>query len=452
VPTDLPTLERLLRLRGPMGLAAIAEAMDCSTKTVQRLVASAGDAAIAAGQTRRRRIAWRRDIRGQRLALPLYRIDTEGRPQAIGLLRPTAPAGCHVEASEAAWPMAEEARDGWYDGLPYPVYDLRPQGFLGRAWARQQGPALGLPTDPRQWDDDALLLSLSALGTDLPGDLLLGDDALRRHLDARLQPSTVLPAHGLPAAYAELAERAMAGALPGSSAGGEFPKFTVARERDGMATPHCVVKFSGADDSATVQRWRDLLVCEHLAAEALGAEAARSRLLVHAGRHFLESERFDRVGAAGRRGVISLESANAGLVGATGDDWTQVGRALTQRGLLSTSDADCIAVRQCFGRLIGNTYMHGGNLGFFCTGSGLSLAPSYDQLPMRYAPLAGGEVLSPPLAPTLPLPAERDPWLKAAPRALAFWRAAAADERISAPFRALCGANADRLAHAMTLA
>lgn len=158
------------------------------------------------------------------------------------------------------------------------------------------------------------------------------------------------------------------------------------------------------------------------------------------------------MGAQGRRGVVSLESANAGLVGATGDDWTQVARALAQRGLLPPSDAARVAERQCFGQLIGNTDMHGGNLGFFYDASGLSLAPSYDQLPMRYAPLAGGEVLSPPLTPSLPLPAEREPWLRAAPRALAFWQQAAQDERISAPFRELCGTNAGTLARAMTLA
>lgn len=449
---DLAAFERLLRLRGPLGLGDMAVALNCSTKTVQRLVGSAGDAVVAAGQTRRRRVAWRRDLRGQRLAVPVYRLDADGRPQSVGMLRPVAPSGCHFEPLSPAWPTADESRDGWYDGLPYPLYDLRPQGFLGRAWARRHAPALRLPTDPRQWDDDALLLSLSTLGDDLPGDLLLGDEALRRCLDMRLQATPGLPEASLGAAYADLADRAMAGALPGSSAGGEFPKFTAARERPDMATPQCVVKFSGADESATVQRWRDLLVCEHLAAQALGDDAARTRLLSRGGRHFLESERFDRVGAHGRRGVLSLESVNAGLVGAPADDWTQVAGALAARGLLGPADAERVAERQIFGQLIGNTDMHGGNLGFFCTAAGFTLAPSYDQLPMRYAPLAGGEVTSPPLTPSLPLPAVRDRWHRMAPCALAFWRAAAADPRISPAFRAVCEANGDTLARAMELA
>lgn len=448
----LPALEHLLRLRGPLGLGEAAAALGCSVKTVQRLVAAAGEAIVAAGRTRRRRLAWRRDFRGQRIASPVYRIDAEGRAQSVGVLRPIWPHGCHFEAAVPAWPTPEEAGDGWYAGLPYPLYDLRPQGFLGRAFARQHAAALNLPPDPRQWDDDALLLGLSQFGDDLPGDLLLGDTALRRFLDARLQQAPPLPESGQVETYAHLATQAMQGALPGSSAGGEFPKFTVAREHPGMRTPHCVVKFSGADDSATVQRWRDLLVCEHLAAQALGQHSAPTRLLVHAGRHFLESERFDRIGPAGRRGVVSLESINAGLVGLAGDDWTSVTASLATLGWLSHADAERAAERQLFGRLIGNSDMHGGNLGFFFSGEQLSLAPSYDQLPMRYAPQPGGDVLSPALVPQLPLPAERDRWQRVAPQALAFWQAAAVDARISAPFRQLCAANAEALARATALA
>lgn len=451
--TDLPSLETLLRPRGPLGLADIAAALNCSTKTAQRLIATAGDAVVAAGQTRRRRIAWRREVRGQRMEAAVYRIDADGRPQPVGLLRPIWPQGCHLDTTAAAWPAPQEARDGWYDGLPYPLYDLRPQGFLGRAFARRHATELALPPDPRDWGDDALLLCWSAFGDDLPGELLVGDTALRRFLDARLADAPPLVDAELPHAYAALALQALDGALPGSSAGGEFPKFTVARTLPGMATPHCVVKFSGADNSTTVQRWRDLLVCEHLAAQALGeAEAARTRLLAQGGRHFLESERFDRIGAGGRRGVVTLESANAGLVGEASNDWTRVAATLSARGLLSSADAERVTERQLFGQLIANSDMHGGNLGFFHDAGGLRLAPSYDQLPMRYAPQAGGEVLSPPLAPTLPLPAERERWQRVAPRALGFWRAAAEDERISAGFRALCTDNAAALDRAIGLA
>ncbi|MEO6279532.1 type II toxin-antitoxin system HipA family toxin YjjJ [Roseateles sp.] len=449
---DLPSLERLLRPRGPMGLAEIAASLGCSTKTAQRLIATAGDAAMAAGQTRRRRIAWRREIRGLRVEAPVYRIDAEGRPQRVGVLRPIWPQGCHLEGIAPARPTQMQATDGWHDGLPYPLYDLRPQGFLGRAFARRHAPGLSLPPDPRDWDDDALLLGLSAFGDDLPGELIVGDAALRRFLDARLNQAWPIFEAELLAAYTALAAQAMDGGLPGSSAGGEFPKFTAARELPGMVTPHCVVKFSGADDSATVQRWRDLLVCEHLAAGVLREQSARTRLLVHEGRHFLESERFDRIGPHGRRGVVSLASVNAGLVGEATDDWARVAKALAGLGLLSPQDAERAAERQLFGQLIANSDMHGGNLGFFHDAAGLRLAPSYDQLPMRYAPLAGGEVLTPPLVAALPMPAERERWQRVAPLALAFWQTAAEDQRISTGFRELCAGNAATLDRAMALA
>lgn len=451
---DLAAFERLLRPQGPSALADIASALATSTKTVQRLVAAAGDAVVAAGQTRRRRVAWRRPLRGVLAALPLYRIDAEGRPQPVGQLRPVWPQGCHLalDADAAAWPQADATRDGWHDGLPYPLYDLRPQGFLGRAFAREHAERLALPADPRAWGDDDILLALADWGVDLPGNLLLGDAALRRALDARLQPPAPLEGDALAAAYTTRAEQALDGGAAGSSAAGEFPKFLTSRALPGAATTEVVVKFSGADDSPPAQRWRDLLVCEQLAAQTLGDNAARCRLLAVGGRHFLESERFDRIGRFGRHGVLSLECVNAGLVGDAGNDWPRVCQALAAQGLLPALDAERAAERQCFGRLIGNTDMHGGNLGFFVQADGLHLAPSYDQLPMRYAPQPGGDVTSPPLAPTLPLPAERERWLRMAPQALSFWQAAAADTRISDGFRTLCAGNAAALAHAMTLA
>ena len=452
MPADLSSLERLLRPRGPTGLAEVATELGCTTKTVQRLIASAGDAVVAAGHTRRRRIAWARPVRGLLLDLPVYRIDAEGRPQEVARLRPIWPQGCLVEATTPPWPVPDEARDGWYGGLPYPLYDMRPQGFLGRAFARHHASSLTLPTDPREWDDDAILLGLSAQGDDLPGDLLIGDAALRRFLARRMQPARAAADRELPDLYAASASSALDGVSAGSSAAGEFPKFLTSRSLPGAATPEVIVKFSGADDSPSAQRWRDLLVCEYLAGDALGSDAARTRLLAFAGRHFLESERFDRVGLHGRRSVISLECANAGLVGEPSNDWTRVATALNRIGLLSAADLERVAERQIFGRLIGNSDMHGGNLGFFVEPAGLSLAPSYDQLPMRYAPQPGGDVAAPPLAPELPLPAEHGHWRRSAPRALGFWRAASADARISAEFRNLCARNADALGRAIELA
>lgn len=217
-------------------------------------------------------------------------------------------------------------------------------------------------------------------------------------------------------------------------------------------TPAVILKFSGANDSPTAQRWRDLLVCEQVAGEALGSDAARTRLLAFAGRHFLKSERLDRIGMQGRRGVSSLECANAGQVGEPSNDLTRVATALSRLGLLPAADLLRVAERQIFGRLIGNSDMHGGNLGFFVGPAGFSLAPSHEQLPMRYTPQPGGDVAAPPLTPELPLPVERKVWRRSARRALDFWPAASANARISEEVRTLCARSANALGRAIELA
>ena len=64
-----------------------------------------------------------------------------------------------------------------------------------------------------------------------------------------------------------------------------------------------MVKFSEKLDSPVSQRWRDLLLAEHLALSTLrqaGVAAAASAVIDHEGQRFLEVQRFDRVGTLGR--------------------------------------------------------------------------------------------------------------------------------------------------------
>lgn len=200
-----------------------------------------------------------------------------------------------------------------------------------------------------------------------------------------------------------------------------------------------LVKFSGADDSPTVRRWADLLVCEHLALAGAGTlpgvTSAYSRILSHAGRTFLEVERFDRHGPFGRSPLVSLETVNAALLGLDTDDWTRLADGLVVAGLLNTDDAGRVRHLWWYGRLIASTDMHLGNLSFQPSAGRLRLAPTYDDmLPMRHAPLAGGELPPPAWTPPLPLPRERETWLAAAQAATGFWARVAADPRISAGF------------------
>ncbi|MEQ1560044.1 MAG: hypothetical protein ABL933_14050 [Methyloglobulus sp.] len=92
--------------------------------------------------------------------------------------------------------------------------------------------------------------------------------------------------------HARSALEAARGETPGSSAGGEQPKFTAyAMTPDGDR--HVIVKFSELEDGSVSERWRDLLLAENLLLETLregGIPAAKTQIIDHGGqRAFLRS-------------------------------------------------------------------------------------------------------------------------------------------------------------------
>ena len=430
--------------------------MGASRPTLSRAVRAAGDALIVRGRARRTRYAARRALRGSLEPLPLFRIDREGTPHQVAEVELIYPDGTALAyAGEFDWPLEVEMQDGWFDGLPYPMQDMRPQGFLGRNFARQHAAVLQVPEDPSIWSDDDALYALSILGDDVPGDLLVGAAACRRWLEQVQRVASGAASKGLADSsltreYPTLAAQALDMGLAGSSAGGEFPKFTTLRQLADGTQQHVLVKFSGSDDSPGTQRWSDLLVCEHLAGLALEAHAgiatAHSRIHAHAGRTFLEVDRFDRHGALGRSPMVSWAALNNTFIGSAGRAWPEAVRPLAQKGWLEAGERDRILRVWLFGQLIANTDMHDGNLSFLPVRQGdvnmLRLAPIYDMLPMAYAPVRGVELPPRNYTPRLPLPAEAAAWQDAARAALAFWELAASDERISAGFRRICGDNA----------
>jgi len=400
------------------------------------------------GKARRTRYGLRMSLRGDLAELPLYEIDKTGRAELLTSLALVYPHGTCMGLANTGWPIPDESRDGWWDGLPYPLYDMRPQGYMGRQFARAEHIHLAVSANPAEWTDADVLYVLSRSGSDVSGNLILGNPAYEHWQRSKLTPSEPLKARALGRAYARLAEQAVAAGVAGSSAAGEFPKFSALRELAGSATPHVLVKFSGADGSPAVRRWSDLLVSEHLALECAatlpGIEAARSRIVIHDGRTFLEVERFDRHGMFGRSRLNSLTTLNAALLGESSTDWTRLAAGLAAAHFLAPGDVERIQHLWWFGRLIANTDMHTGNLGFRPQGT-LVLAPAYDMLPMLYAPLRGGEVPARQFEPPLPLPPQRSVWAAACAAALSFWRSASQDARIGAEFRSVCAANGRRL-------
>lgn len=452
----------VLRQHRACSASELATALGVSVPTVHRLLAEAGEQVVRLGQARRSRHAAVRCLRHDRGGtgvIPIYEVLPSGRAQPVSQLQGVAPFGTASPWPAAHWPLPAESADGWWDGLPWPLQDMRPQGYLGRQLARREHQALGLSPNPAEWDDDDVLHALQHRGEDCSGSLIVGAQAYERWMQQRLTAPAALPEAGHASAYAHLAEQAVAQGVPGSSAAGEFPKFSARRLLSGRPTEHVLVKFSGADTSPTVRRWADLLVCEHLALHSLQhhglGPAAHTRVLQHGGRTFLEVERFDRHGTWGRSRLCSLDTVQGAFLGSRATDWPSLCRALHQQGWLG---AEALAQAErwwWFGRLIGNTDMHLGNLSLVPgPGQGLSgqsprpgftLAPSYDMLPMLYAPLAGGEVPPRQFEPPWPLPEQRPAWQDACRAALHFWQAASTEPRISPAFRAECAHNLQRL-------
>lgn len=426
-----------------------------SQPTLSRMLKELAGEVLALGQGPRRRYYGRRSLRGQSGVFPVYTVDRTGQAAQVGTLELVAPEGSVLDVAAMGWPVDAEFRDGLWPGLPYPLQDMRPQGFLGRSFARHVAATLGVSDNPRDWSDDDLLHILTQRGVDTPGNLIVGDGALQRWLAAKSEASVVIESMDINAAYTLRAEQASALGAVGSSAAGEFPKFTALRAFEGSATPHVIVKFSGAESTGTVRRWADLLCCEHLALEQIrrlpGMPAARTRLLQVQGRTMLEAERFDRHGLHGRSALCSLETLDAALLARTGADWGAIATALRAKNWITADTERQIRLVWTYGRLIANTDMHKGNLSFV-PGLPMAMAPVYDMLPMMYAPLGGGELPRVQYAPGLPAPREREVWLEAATAALGFWEIAAQDQRISAEFRAVCADNWQVLTRRVSLA
>jgi hypothetical protein len=268
---------------------------------------------------------------------------------------------------------------------------MRPQGYLGRAFCRQHSASLALPSTLGDWSDQHVLIALQQHGVDLAGNLLVGDRALQQFTNTPV-PSPIAQADK-GARYAELAAAAARGDAPGSSAAGEQPKFS-AYAQTAQGAAHVIVKFSELPDSPVSQRWRDLLLAEHLALQVLrehGLAAAASSIVDTAGQRFLEVERFDRVGALGRCALFSLAALDAEFIG-QGGRWPEVTQALAKARRVDAAAVQGAALLWAFGHLIGNTDMHAGNLSFLsATGAQpYQLAPAYDMLPMAFAPRSGG--------------------------------------------------------------
>jgi hypothetical protein len=388
------------------------------------------------GVTRGACYALRRTVADIGSAWPLYRIGQQGEINELGTVSALAADEYFVDAATT---MDVLGNGGVTEGLPYFLQDQRPGGFLGRAVPTRY-PELRLPPRVIDWSDEHYLRYLTRHGSDTVGDLILGESALNEHLAGRGRPITIDDRERA-GRYPKLALEVMEGGLPGSSAHGEHPKFLAAIATGGTIR-HVLVKFSPPIETALGRRWTDLLIGEHHAHSLLresGLPACASRIFEFGDRVFLEVDRFDRDGEAGRIGVTSLMAISLALHGEL-DDWIAASKRLHAGGHIDAPTLEQVRMIATFGELIANTDRHFGNLAFFDDYRGrFSLAPVYDMLPMLFAP-QNDQIVTRVFRPPEPTANSHKAWARARDLAENYWQALSVDPSISAEFRTLCAA------------
>ncbi|MCC7536277.1 MAG: type II toxin-antitoxin system HipA family toxin YjjJ [Deltaproteobacteria bacterium] len=433
-------LATLREAHAPVPAGALATRLGISQPTLSRAAADAGQRVVRIGRARATRYALSREVPRAGSRWPLYRIDPDGSPHRLGELRALHGGAFHLEVVRRTTSLRGAFALGLFPGLPWFLDDVRPQGFLGRAFARAYADEVDAPTDVQRWNDDHVLRAWLRHGENLAGDLVLGEASLERALRFIRNPSDAIEPAKRETRFIELADAAMRGELPGSSAAGERPKF-LATLREPGGGRSVLVKLSERAGSPAAQRWADLLRCERLASDTLrahGIAAAHEEIVEAGGRTFLQSTRFDRTPRLGRRGFVSLASLDVAHLARGHGEWWRFAEPLRRDGWITEEDARRLRRLSLFGRFIANTDMHLGNVAFeMADALPLALCPAYDMLPMRFAPAGTGEIVPRDHDVAPPLPEILDDWRFAALAAEDFWQRVCGSDAISADFRSV---------------
>lgn len=411
----------------------LGRALGISQPSFSRLVKRLGGRLLVVGRARATRYAARRSIPDLGERLPVYEIDSRARASKVAILHAVLPDGFFVES------LSAEIDGTFHKDLPYWLHELRPSGFLGRLVPLQH-PELELPADTRNWSADQTLRYIANYGSNLSGSLIVGDAAFQRYVSLAQQPQNAVSARTRKQRYPALSADALAAGAPGSSAGGEQPKFLATKIPPGSSV---LVKFSPPRSSALGRRIADLLVAEHLALQILtnhGKSASKSELVESTTRMFLEVERFDRNPSGGRLDVLSLMALDAEFVGRM-LNWTDSVTRLAELGIVPRPLVADVAWLELFGQLIANTDMHSANLSFIMRGNRVvALAPVYDMLPAQYAGQQG-HLGSATFRAPWPTPAMIGLWDSASRAALELWASVAQHASVSASFRRIAVQN-----------
>ena len=420
-----------LRATGIATATQLAQATGKSQATISRMLREVDAQIVRLGRVRTARYAIPESILGLPAQMPLY---WDG--QLWGTLTFITSNRVHVAA-----PHIDLVTQG---ELPWFLDHFRLQGFTGRAWAAK----LGFDANPDNWSLAQTLFVNCQHAYDAPGAISGGRPAVEVLVSV---PPGVAAKR---AAYGKFADDISSTLPAGSSAGGEQPKFLATEMgADNTTAQPLIVKFSPPRGTPFGERWHDLLCAEKIALDTLrahGLPACAARLVHSKRRTYLESVRFDRIGAHRKLHALPLAAIHRGFVHGPQRNWADSCDALVTQRRLPQEDAFKVRVLLEYGRLIGNTDMHFGNLSLFApdvAAARFTLAPAYDMLPMCFRPdMHRDELGYTPVTPASATPGHEPAWQRARNMALVFWRAVAETEIISPALRGAAKCTAKILA------
>jgi len=327
-----------------------------------------------------------------------------------------------------------------YDDLPWFLFDLKPQGFIGRLIGRRVGRKLKVSAKVDTWNSDDILRYLVLEKNNTSGNFELYQSfgevqSIKKRSTTRTEILDLYDKHVKKPVFTEFEEHG------GSSAGGEQPKFNSRFYPNGLSK---LVKYSPLLNVGNLiaERVKDLLICEHHALEILqrfNNFSASSEIFITNDRLYLEIDRFDRVvvdDKEGQLGMVSLESVIAQFVGYAGN-WAEASDSLLAEKILDEEGARLLKLWLAFSRFIGNTDTHNGNVSLFLDGiDPAGLTPAYDMLPMAYMP-SNSELPTPKINVRRPALIDDDIWQQGKELGNAFWQVIAQEKRITPAFRSI---------------
>lgn len=311
--------------------------------------------------------------------IPIRRVRRDGQVDLLGEWRPTTK---ELALERSGFPLTRPGIHKIEGDLPWVFDEMAPSGYMARQFSRRYR-ELRLPRDRNLWSADQVLELISTRGAYLSGNLIVGEQSMRRCLSSpTMRMGEYMPA--LRQAYASLIDDVLAEPL-GSSVGGVRPKLVVGAA-DGTGV---IVKFTPPLSMPAGRRWPDLLRLEAMSADTLrtaNMDAVESTYLERGDRGFLEIRRFDRLAGGGRIGHVTLYNLGVALYGEASDP-VPVIAGLVHDSHLTPEDAERFTRVHAFSRAIANDDTHLGNYGLLIDDDGKArLSPAYDVLPMAFAP------------------------------------------------------------------